>query len=89
MAYVNKNLGFERWGLLIRAVIRFNEAQTVLGEDDIKVDNYLNFGKRVGGLWFLHNLGNDSLQEKWRKFISDESNRIIFSDAQLRGEEEV
>jgi hypothetical protein len=43
----------------------------------------------VGGLWFLHNLGNDSLQEKWRKFISDESNRIIFSDAQLRGEEEV
>jgi len=81
---------FESWGLLVRAVTQFNEQQEKVGGDTIEIGNYLKFGKRFNGkYWVLHDIGNPILQEKWEKFISNKLNRVIFSDAQLRGEEEI
>ncbi len=83
-------LPFESWGLLVRAVIQFNEYQEKIGGDVIEISDYLKFGKRHSGrYWVLHDIGNPILQEKWEKFISNKLNRVIFSDAQLRGEEEI
>lgn len=84
---MSEYLYFESWGLLVRAVIEFNEYQEKFGGDTIEIKNYLKFGKKMFGWWVLHDIKNPPLQEKWEKFISDKSNRVIFTDAQLRGEE--
>lgn len=82
-------LPFESWGLLVRAVIQFNEHQEEIGGDVIEIEDYPNFGKRLGGYWTLHDIKNPILREEWEKFISNKCNRVIFSAAQLRGEEEI
>ena len=83
---------FDTWGLLFKAVLKFNYSQEQIGGEAIDTIPYLKVGKKVewfAPYWVLNELNNKILENEWKDFITNPENKVIFTEAQLRGEEEI
>ncbi|HPD74316.1 MAG TPA: hypothetical protein PLX95_03475 [bacterium] len=87
---VRPPFSFDTWGLLCRAVFKFNDYQEQIGGEIIYIIPYLKVGKKYkwhSPFWVLRDFDNKNLEKQWENFISNPDNRVLFTKEQLYGEE--